>query len=306
MMDLNSLVVFAKVVEAASFSEAARRLKMPTSTVSRRVAELEDELGVRLLERTTRSLRLTAVGSEVFEYAQRGAALGEAVGNIASHHLTKLSGVLRLSAPPSISDSLLAPIVEAFQAKHPEVRVQILVTERMVDLVEEGVDLVLRVGALKDSTLVARRILSYRHQLVASPAYLAKFRAPRKPQELLRHRLLAFSRWRPDSRWTFFHANGTDKETLAFEPYFSVNDYAGVASALLAGMGIGELPPIVQPQLLREGKLVEIMPKWRFRTYDLSVVHLGNRHIPRTVQAFKEFAVEMAPKVFPALPGGSD
>lgn len=182
MTDLNSLVVFAKVVEATSFSEAARRLKMPLSTVSRRVAELEDELGVRLLERTTRSLRLTPVGSEVFEFAQRGAELGEAVGNIASQHLKTLSGVLRLSAPPSISDSLLAPIVGAFQAAHQQVRIQILVTERMVDHIEEGVDLVFRLGALKDSRLVARRILTYRHQLLASPAYLANFRVPKTPR----------------------------------------------------------------------------------------------------------------------------
>src|SRR3954447_14135459 len=131
MTDLNALAIFAKVVEANSFSEAARRLKMPISTVSRRIADLEDQLGIRLLERSTRSLRLTDVGSEVFEHAQRGAELSEAVDNIALNHLSKVSGTLRLSSPPSISDSLLAPLVGAFQASHPDVRVQILVTERM-------------------------------------------------------------------------------------------------------------------------------------------------------------------------------
>ena len=146
MADLNSLMIFAKVVEANSFSEAARRLKMPTSTVSRRVAELEDQLGVRLLERSTRSLRLTDVGSEVLEHAQHSAELSEAVDNIASNHLSNVSGTLRLSAPPSISDSLLAPLVGAFQASYPDVRVQIFITERIVDQIAEGVDLAFRVG----------------------------------------------------------------------------------------------------------------------------------------------------------------
>src|SRR5229473_5167642 len=114
MTDLNSLVIFAQVVEANSFSEAARRLKMPTSTVSRRVAELEEQLGVRLIERSTRSLRLTDVGSEVLEHAQRSAELSDAVDNVVSSLVSNVSGVLRLSAPPSISDSLLAPLVGAF------------------------------------------------------------------------------------------------------------------------------------------------------------------------------------------------
>src|ERR1700674_398348 len=191
MADLNSLTIFAKVVEANSFSEAARRLKMPTSTVSRRVANLEDQLGVRLLERSTRSLRLTDVGSEVLQHAQHSAELSESVDSIVSNHLSNVSGVLRLSAPPSISDSLLAPLVGAFQASYPNVRVQIFITERIVDQIAEGVDLSFRVGELEDSALVARRILTYRHQLVASPEYLQKHTSPKTPQELLAHRLLA-------------------------------------------------------------------------------------------------------------------
>ncbi|MGF7183784.1 LysR family transcriptional regulator [Tunturiibacter psychrotolerans] len=184
-MDLNSLMIFAKFVEVNSFSEAARRLKMPVSTVSRRIVELEDQLGVRLLERSTRSLRLTDVGSEVLEHAQHSAELSEAVDGIVSNHLSNVSGVLRLSAPPSISDSLLAPLVGAFQASYPNVRVQIFITERIVDQIAEGVDLSFRLGELEDSALVARRILTYRHQLVASPAYLAKCKPPKSPRDLL-------------------------------------------------------------------------------------------------------------------------
>lgn len=302
MADLNSLVIFAKVVEAKGFSEAARRLKMPISTVSRRVAELEDQLSVRLLERSTRNLRLTDVGAEVLEHAQRSAELSEAVDNLVSNQLSTVAGVLRLSAPPSISDTLLAPLLGTFQASYPNVRVQVFVTDRFVDLIAEGIDLVFRLGALRDSSLVARKILTFRHQLVASPAYLERVKAPRSPRDLLDHKLLAFSHWRPDNSWTFWHQNGKGQETLSFEPYLSMNDYTGLATALLAGVGIGDLPPVVQPDLIRDGRLVEVMPEWHFPTFDLSVLHLGNRQISRPVRLFKEFAVEMSPRLFPGLP----
>jgi DNA-binding transcriptional LysR family regulator len=302
MPDLSSLVIFARVVDANSFSEAARRLKMPLSTVSRRVAELEADLGVRLLERSTRSLRLTDVGSRVLQFALRGAELSEAVCNIASDHSSKVSGTLRLAAPPSISDSLLAPLVNSFQKSYPDVRVQIMITERIVDHIGEGVDLLFRVGALRDSTLVARKILTYRHQLLASPAYLKTHKRPTTPEDLLGHRLIAFSRWQPDNRWHFVHASGKETTKLRFEPYLSINDYAGIVPALLAGAGIGELPPLVRPELVQQGRLVEVMHNWRLRTFDLWLLHVGNRHLPRAVQLFKEFAAKKTPGLFPKLP----
>jgi DNA-binding transcriptional LysR family regulator len=302
MSDLNSLIIFAHVVDAKGFSKAARRLKMPTSTVSRRIAELERALGVRLIERSTRSLRLTDVGSEVLEHAQRGAEIREAIDNIASNHLSRVTGNLRLAAPPSISDSLLAPIVVAFQKDYPEVHIQVFITERIVDQIAEGVDLAFRVGELEDSSLVARRILTYRHQLVASPEYLQRNKTPKTPQDLLGHRLLAFSFWRPENTWKFVHLNGRDEQSITFKPYLAINEYDGLATALLASSGIGDLPPIVQPDLLRTGRLVEVMPRWHFRIFHLSLCHLGNRFVPRPVRVFKDFAAKMAPELFPALP----
>ncbi len=301
-MDLNALMLFAKVIEANSFSEAARRLNMPVSTISRRVADLEDQLGVRLLERSTRSLRLTEIGGEVLEHARRSAELSEAVDGIVSNRMSDVTGLLRLSAPPSISDSLLAPLIGAFQCSHPGVRVQVFVTERLVDHVAEGIDLAFHVGALRDSSMVARRILTYRHQLVASPAYVERAGAPQKPQDLLKHKMLAFSHGRPEARWPLQHVNGQDRELLSFMPHLAMNDFAGLAAALVAGAGIGDLPPVVQPDLLRQGKLVEVMPEWRFPVFDLSVVHLGNRHVARPVRVFKEFTAQMGPSLFPDLP----
>jgi DNA-binding transcriptional LysR family regulator len=304
MTDLNSLIIFAEVAEANSFSEAARRLKMPTSTVSRRIADLEAQLGVRLIDRSTRGLRLTDVGSELIEHARRTVELNDAIDNIASNHLSKISGTLRLSAPPSISDSLLMPLVCAFQASYPDVRIQIFISERFVDHIADGIDLAFRVGGrLGDSSLVARKILTYRHQLVVSPEYLKKSKPPQIPQDLLCHRLFSFlRRGRPENTWRFSHVNGKDEATIAFQPFVCMNDYAGLASALLRGVGIGDLPPIVQPRLLREGQLIEVMPKWRLRTVNLWLVHLGSRFTRRSVRVFKEFAAQMVPKLFPDLP----
>jgi len=302
MIDFNGLMIFATVVEAKSFSEAARRLQMPLASVSHRVADLEDQLGVRLLERSTRSLRLTDIGTEVLEHAQRSLEIREAVDNIVSHHQAGVSGLLRLSAPPNVSDSLLSPLLRAFQASYPGVRVQALVTERHVDHIADGIDVAFRLGTLKDSSLVARRILTYRHQLVASPEYVRKHEPPRNPRDLVSHPIIAFSYWKPESSFTFIHVNGKDRETVTFAPYLSMNDFAGVTPALLAGEGIGELPPVVQPELVREGRLVEIMPNWRFPAHDLSLVHLGNRLVSRPVRVFKEFATQRVPALFPNLP----
>ena len=302
MGDFNALMIFATVAKAKSFSEAARRLKMPLASVSRRVADLEGQLGVRLLERSTRNLRLTEVGAEVLEHAQRSLEICDAVDSIVSNHRDAVSGVLRVSAPPNISDSLLAPLLCAFRVSYPNVRVQALITERYVDHIADGVDLAFRVGALKDASLVARKLLTYRHRLVASPEYLRKVDPPQNPGDLRSHPMITFSYWKPETSFTFMHVNTKTQETVTFLPYLTMNDFAGLTPALLAGEGIGELPPIVQPELVRDGRLVEVMPNWHFPTFDLSLVRLSNRLVPRPVRVFKEFAVQMAPKIFPDLP----
>jgi DNA-binding transcriptional LysR family regulator len=302
MTDLNSLAIFAKVVELNSFSEAARTLQIPVSTVSRRIAELEDQLGVRLLERSTRLLRVSDIGLEVFEQAREASLLREEVDNLVSNTMREVEGVLRLSAPPSLSDCLLAPLVGAFQASYPNVRVQILVSPTHLDNVSDDIDLAIRVGEVGDPSLISRKLLTYRHRLLASPAYLAGKPAPTHPDELRQHRLIAFSKGPREREWIFKkHATG-EVVNMTFLPHLAINDYVGIGAALMRHAGIGDLPPIVMPHLFASGELVEVMPEWHARVFDLWLVHLPKRQASRTVRIFMEFAAQVTPSLFPALP----
>jgi DNA-binding transcriptional LysR family regulator len=302
MKDLNSLSLFAMVVEANSFSEAARRMKLPLATVSRRVAELENDLGVRLLDRSTRHLRPTDTGLALFNIAQQSIEIDEAVETIISNRRFDVSGTVRLATPPSISNSLIEPVVTAFQAAHPEVLVQGFVTERIVDQIADDVDIAFMVGTSLHPTLEADILLSYRHQLVASAAYLALHEPPNTPRELLDHRLLAFSFWRPDYSWQFTHCTTGDVLELQFQPSVAMNDYAGLSRMLVEGCGIGELPPILKPNWIVEGRLVELLPEWHLPVWNLSIAHSRLKQMPRHVRAFKDFAASMVPALFPKLP----
>jgi DNA-binding transcriptional LysR family regulator len=294
-MDLNDVALFAKVAKANSFSAAARQLNMPIATVSRRVAELENQLGICLLKRTTRSLHLTEIGSEVLEHAQRTDELREAISGVVARHQSDVSGILRLAAPPNF-DCFLLPLVCAFQASYPQVRVQIQVAARTLERLEDDIDLAFGLEAPKDSLLVARKLLTYRHRLVASPAYLARYKPPEAPRDLLEHRLIAFSGNTAVQRatWEFSRTAGPETETLSFFPYLSINDFAALTKPLLAGAGIGEIPPTIHPELIRDRKLIEVMPQWQFRCVDLSLFHVRARHMPRAVRLFKEFATQLA------------
>ena len=301
MADLNSLIVFAKVAEALSFTEAARRLGMPVSTVSRRIADLEKQLSVQLLERSTRTLRLTAVGQEVLDYARRAVEANDGVEHVVANQRAEVGGLVRLAAPPSISDSVLAPIIAAFRQRYSAVRFEAVITEQIVDFIADGIDLEIHVGPVEDTSLVVRRLLTFRHRLVASPAYLGRVEAPQHPRDLLHHPILAFSHFRPEYAWTFSHANGRDRERLVFTPHLGTNDYFGVTAGLLAGDGIGDLPPIVQPELMRDGRLVEVMPEWHLPLFDLVLLHPAVRYQSRAVRLFKEFASETMTTLFPDL-----
>jgi DNA-binding transcriptional LysR family regulator len=299
-VDLNSVAIFAKVVEVNGFSAAARTLNIPLATVSRRVAELEDQLGVRLIERSTRSLRPTGVGLEVLRHARQAPELKEAISDTVSNHKSVVAGLLRLCAPPSI-DTLLAPLVCAFQASHPEVRVQITITTEIDHHLRADIDLAFWPGPLKDLSLVARKILSYRHHLVASPAYISSHKWPQSPRDLQEHSLVAISQGSRESRWSFRNGLSGEEDQVTFVPHLSMNEFASLTRALLVGVGIGEVSSLVHPELRQSGALVEVMPEWQFPDTDLSLVHLGRHHVAGPVRLFQEFAAQVAPTLVSAL-----
>ena len=193
-------------------------------------------------------------------------------------------------------------MVTAFAASHPEVRLQVSVSNRPVDDLADRADLTFRLGALEDSALIALRVLRYRNLLVASPGYLARCKLPMRPDDLSRHRLLTLLDRTPGQRWAFVRAHGPGRDTLDVRPHLATDDVAGLVATVLAEGGVCALPPTVQPDLLRDGQLIEVMPDWKLEAVDLFLVHLDRRHVPRPVQLFKQMAARIIPDLFPDLP----
>ena len=275
MIDKNAMALFVKVVE---------------NTVSRKISELEKSLGVRLLERSTRQMRTTEIGQDYYERCRRGLEEFEAANLLIDDRQSEVSGTLRISVPPNLSDLIVVPLAAGFQALYPNVIFRVLVTDRRVHLIEDGIDLAMRVGELDDSNLVARPLMRYRHLLVASPGYLKKAGHPEKPQDLNDHPLIAFSPWFGEPVWPL-----TDKkrvENVLVKSGFSINDYNGIQRAVLDGSGIGEIPSIVCGKELEAGRLVEVMPNWQFSAVTLSAVYSARLNLSRVVRLFKDFCVE--------------
>ncbi len=283
-VDLNDLVLFAHVLQLGSFSEASRRTGVPVSSLSRKISGLERQLGVRLLERTTRSLKATETGRELFLHCQRLMEVVEGVQASLQQREAEISGTLRLAAPPSLSELVLVPLIESFIAQYPKVSVRTLVTDRHLDMVEDEVDVSLRVGRQAESSLIFRRLIRYRHILVAAPAYLASAGPPENPADLGRHRLLGFTKWFGDVSWRLSHGTEVQQSTLQLS--LGMNDYAGILRAAVAGMGVAEIPSILCRRELREGQLVAVMPAWQFDEVDLSAYYLVRHHPSRRVELF--------------------
>ncbi|GMQ88705.1 MAG: LysR family transcriptional regulator [Gammaproteobacteria bacterium] len=295
--DLNAMALFVRVVEHKGFSAASRRLGVPVSTVSRKVSELEKALGVRLLERSTRKLRLTELGQDYYAHCRRGLEEIETGTLMLNERQAEISGTLRLSVPPGLADRLIVPLVSAFQADYPAVTIRILITEREVDFIQDAVDLALRVGELEDSSLVARPLIRYRHILVSAPGYLDAFGIPEHPRDLPAHRMITFGGWFDDVSLKLGRNNSI--YTVKVEGVLALNDYAGVLCATEAGQGIAEIPSIICGEALRDGRLVEVMPDWRFPATSLSAVYPSNRNLSRIVRLFKDYCVEQVDVLSP-------
>jgi DNA-binding transcriptional LysR family regulator len=283
-MDLNEILVFARVVEAGSFSAAARKLEMPKSTVSRKVAELEERVGARLLHRTTRKLGLTDAGRIYYEHSARIVAEVEEAEQAVSRMQSAPRGLLRVTAP--LSFTMLGPIVAALLQRHPEVQVELVCTDRAVDLVEERFDVAIRAGQLGDSSLVARPLGTIRRVLVAAPSYLKRAGTPRLPADLLRHACICFGAGSAPHVWQL-HANGERAEVRA-TPRLVLNDLEMMCDVAQGGIGIAWIPEYVVAAPLRAGKLKRVLPAWASAPTPVQALYPTARQLSPKVAAFLE------------------
>jgi DNA-binding transcriptional LysR family regulator len=287
--DKNAMALYVKVVENKSFSQAALRAGMPVSTVSRKISDLEKALGVRLLERSTRQMRMTEVGREYFEHCRRGLEAFEAADALVSDRQVEISGTLRISVPSNLSDLIIMPLVRAFQIQHPKTVVQCMATDRHVNHIAEDVDLSIRVGSLSDSSLVAVGLPPHRSVLVASPQFLSTIKMPTHPHEVIEHVQVAFAGWSAHVQWRM--ARKDELIRIEPEPRATINDYAGVQQAVIDGLGISEVPSIVCSPAIMAGKLVEVLPEWRFPPTSVAVIYPSNKHLSLLVRTFRDFCV---------------
>lgn len=291
-MDLNELFVFARVVQSGSFTGAARALEMTKSSVSRKVSDLEDRIGARLLQRTTRSLNLTDVGRAYYEHCVRIIAEVEEANLAVSQMQATPRGLLRISIP--LAFGFLAPVLDEYLARFPDVRLEVVATDRTVDLVEEGFELALRVGKLADSALIARPLATIRRVLVASPAYLKRHGAPKQPHDLANHDCLVFAVGAQAGEWHLSVKNKT--ETVKVTARLAVNDFDILFQAAASGLGIASLPEFICRKDLASGRLKQVLKEWCASEATIHAVYPSTRHLSPKVIALIELLRERLPK----------
>lgn len=288
-MDFNQVAVFVKVVQAGSFSAAARLLGLPTSTVSNRVATLEKRLGVTLLQRTTRRLKLTEPGELYFQHAATGlghmleaeAAVTESVG--------EPTGLLRVTAPADIGDHILSGILTRMRHLHPKVRIELVLMNHYVDLVAEGVDVAIRTGDLKDSSLIAKHVGIARWVPFASPGYLRSAPPLDSPQALRHQACLQFTPLGKEA-WTL--AGPTGGVVIPLSGQVMVNDVRVVRSMVLASEGVALLPRYLCREECAAGKLVQVLPEWHARADPLHIVYPRQRFMPPKLRVFVDLVAD--------------
>ncbi|HEX5342577.1 LysR family transcriptional regulator [Vogesella indigofera] len=298
MHDLNDLYFFAKVAEHGGFMAAARQIGVPKSRLSRRVAELEAQLGVQLLQRTTRRLALTEVGQAYFGHCQAMLAEAEAAQEAIARATDVPRGLVRVSCPDLLAQSLLAPLLPEFMAQYPEVRILLEVTGRRVDLINDGIDVALRVRLrLEDSaSIVARPLGQSPSFLVASPALLAERGLPQHPSELASWPALVMSR--PDGRgeWTMHDEVGQLYSVQLASPRLMTDNLVVLAQAAIDGCGVAALPVLVCQQALADGRLRRLLPNFSMPGGILHLAFTGRRHLVPAVRVFVDFLVERTPQ----------
>jgi DNA-binding transcriptional LysR family regulator len=288
-LDLNAALVLVRVVQEGSFRSAARALGMPKTTVSRKVAELEAQLGVQLLQRTTRTLALTDAGSAFVEEAEGAIARLDAAQAAVTELQREPRGKLRVTTTVSLGETLLAPIVADFLVAYPALEVMVHLTDRPVDLVAERFDVAIRTGALPDSSLVARLIGSSAYRVVASPAYLARHGAPRRPSDLSGHSCLRFARSGAALRTTWPFGKGKGATEVPVSGRLVSDDFVVLRRAAERGVGIARLPGLVVHEALSAGTLVQLLERSAPPPTPVHILHVGGRHLPPRTRAFIDF-----------------
>lgn len=288
-MDLNETAVFVKVVQSGSFSRAARLLGLPTSTVSTRVSRLEKRLGMTLLQRTTRQLNLTEAGTVYFEHAVAGLdQILTAEAAITATH-GDVTGLLRVTAPADIGDALLARLVNSVHQAYPKLRIDLMLMDRYVDLIKEGVDVAIRTGKLKDSSLIAKKIGTICWVLFASPDYLKSAPPLKKPQQLRDHKCLQFTRFSKED-WTISMKKGNI--TVPIQGDILVNDVDVIKAMVVAGQGVAMLPTYICHDEWKVGGLIRVLPGWQFKADPLYIVYPKQRFVSAKLRAFIDIATE--------------
>jgi len=285
---LSAMAVFARVVEAGSFSRAARGLGLSKSAVSKQVARLEDRLGARLLNRTTRQLSLTEAGRAFYGGCRQMLAEAESAAAAVGHLAQAPRGTLHVNAPMSFGQQHVAPALPAFMAQYPELDVDLQLNDRTVDLVDEGFDLAVRIGELPDSTLVARRLAPLRTAVVAAPAYLDRHGRPAHPRELQAHACLLYSYLASGRTWRFAGPDGVVRVPVSGP--LEANNGDVLLAAACGGAGIARLPTFICGDALRAGRLERVLDDW-VDTGDAAVyaVYPASRNVSPKVRVFLAF-----------------
>ncbi|MBT5263246.1 MAG: LysR family transcriptional regulator [Rhodospirillaceae bacterium] len=290
MDTLGAMKVFCSVVENDSLAGAARRLNFSPSVVSKQLSALEDRLGVRLLNRTTRRVGVTEVGAAYYERCKRILAdVDEAEIAVSQAH-TAPRGLLKITAPSTFAHRHVAPLLPDFIDRYPEVQVQLLVADRIVDLVEEGVDLAIRISQMKDSSLIARRLAPNHRAIVASPEYLEKWGTPETPGDLQQHALITFQPGNPINEWHFV-VDG-EEQVFRAKGSISINNGDSVLDAVLAGGGIAMLVVFMVGEYIKSGRVVPVLDQYVREDVPIYAVYPSGRHLSPKVRAFVDFLVE--------------
>jgi DNA-binding transcriptional LysR family regulator len=292
MRDLNDLQYFVAVVDAGGFSAAARSTGAAKSQLSRRVTALETELGVRLVERSSRRFKVTDVGQDVYRHARAALSEADAINTIVSRLKAEPQGLVRVSCPQG-ADRLLAAGLPTFLARHPRLRVQVVVTNRRVDLIEEGVDVAIRIRARldTDADLQVKILRRTEVLLVASPAFVEAHGQPQDPADVSRYPTISLSEQPGPDRWTLVNAAG-EEAVVVHEPRLSASAFPILRQAALDSLGLAMIPEYACRELLAEGRLVRVLPDWNQPAGILHLVFTSRRGLLPSVRAVIDFVAE--------------